>query len=169
MTLPTPARAYLLAALDNTPATLAALLSALGPSDPAWDARPHPDRFTLREVVAHLADWELIWEDRFARTAAEDNPTLTRPDAGERGAAQGYASADPVESLARIRERRAALTASLRALPDAAWERTAHLERIGDLTPGGLVALALGHDAYHLRQTAEYLAAAGSKDAQGRA
>ncbi|HVK06007.1 MAG TPA: DinB family protein, partial [Armatimonadaceae bacterium] len=116
-----------------------------------------------------LADWELIWEERYARTAAEDNPTLARPDAGERGAEQGYASADPAESLARFRERRAALTASLRALPDPAWERAAHLERIGDLSLGGLVALALGHDAYHLRQTAEYLAAAGSKDAQGRA
>jgi uncharacterized damage-inducible protein DinB len=168
MTLPTPARAYLLAALDNTPATLAALLCALGPSDPAWDARPHPDRFSLREVVAHLADWDLIWQDRFARTVAEASPTLARPDAAERGAERGYASADPVESLARFRERRAALTATLRALPEAAWERTAHLERIGDLPLGGLVALALGHDAYHLRQAAEWLAA-GSRDAQGRA
>jgi len=157
--LPTAACAYIAVALDHTPATLAALVSHLPADSPVWDARPEPDRFSLREIVAHLADWDAVWRERFERTRDEDHPLLLRPVPDERAQEQGYAHADPAECLTRFRERRTALTGWLRALPEDAWTRLAHLDRMGDIPLEGLAALALGHDAYHLRQAAEWLAA----------
>jgi uncharacterized damage-inducible protein DinB len=157
--LPAPGHAYLLAALDNTPETLSTLLSPLPTGDAAWDARPHPDRFTLREIVAHLADWEEVWRERFERTVSEDRPLLLRPDLDRRAQERGYAHADPKECLPRLRDERAALTGRLRELPDDAWGRVAHLDRMGDISLEELAAFVLGHDSYHLRQTAEWRAA----------
>lgn len=157
--LPTPARAYLLAALDNTPAILTGLLSHLPSEDATWQVRPQPDRFQLREIVAHLADWEAVFSERFERTISEDMPILSRPDLDERAEEKGYAHADPQECLVRFQQNRSAITARLRALPEDTWNRAAHLERIGDLTLEGLIALMQGHDSYHIRQVAEWLSA----------
>src|SRR5437879_4197786 len=59
--LPVFARKYVLAGLTGSPDVLEALLKDVGPNDPAWDKRPDPERFTIREVLAHLADWEGIF------------------------------------------------------------------------------------------------------------
>ncbi|HEX8833513.1 MAG TPA: DinB family protein [Abditibacteriaceae bacterium] len=40
------------------------------------DLRPDPERFTIREIMAHLADWEKIFHERMRRVCAEENPTL---------------------------------------------------------------------------------------------
>jgi uncharacterized damage-inducible protein DinB len=160
MTIPTAACLYIVNALDNTPAILLAQLSPLPANDAAWDTRPDPDRFSLREIVAHLADWETIWQERFERTLREEAPLLLRPDITRRAEEQGYLNADPQECLTRFSEKRSALTARLRSLPEDAWERVAHLDRMGEMPLSGLIALALGHDAYHTRQVAEWCAAA---------
>lgn len=154
--LPPAGRDYLLAALENSPPTAEALLFGAGPD--VWDLRPDPERFSVREIVAHLADWEDVWRERFRRTANEDRPRLTRPILPARIEEKGYASADPAECLSRLRAKRAENLAWLRALPEEAWDRTAHLDRLGETSLAGLIGLALGHDSYHLRQVAEWLA-----------
>jgi uncharacterized damage-inducible protein DinB len=157
--MPIPAYLYIVNALDNTPVMLTAQLSPLPANDAAWDVRPDPDRFSLREIVAHLADWETIWLERFERALSEEAPLLPRPDITRRSEEQGYSNADPQECLTRFSEKRSALTARLRSLPEDAWERMAHLDRIGEIPLSGLAALALGHDSYHTRQVAEWCAA----------
>jgi hypothetical protein len=158
--LPPPGRERLLVSLDNMSTTLSALLSSLPPGSPIWDTRPDPERFRLREIVAHLADWEEVGRGRFERTMAEDRPQIARPDVNQRAEEQGYCRTDPVKNLASFAERRTALVLWLRALPESAWGRVAHLDRIGDVSLEGLATLALGHDSYHIRQIAEWLAAA---------
>lgn len=155
--LPTPARNYLLVALENTPVTASALLAHLPSDNAAWNLQPEPDRFTLREIIAHLADWEDVFRTRFERTLAEMNPLLSRPDLTERAEEKRYADADPRECLSRFQEGRMDSVRWLRSLPEEAWNRTAHLDRIGDLNLEGLIALMLGHDAYHVRQVSEWL------------
>ena len=145
---------YQINAHTNPPATLAALLSELSPHDLRWDAHPDPDRFSLRETVAHLNDWETIWRERFERVVTESSPLLTRPDLDERAAAQGYAAADGLASIAGFAERRTALVATLRALPPAAWQRTASLTGIGNVTLAELLSLAQCHDSHHVWQVA---------------
>lgn len=155
--LPTPARNYLLVALENTPITVSSLLADRSSENEVWDTQPEPDRFTLREIVAHVADWEDVFRDRFERTLDETNPFLSRPDLDKRAKEKGYAVADPQECLSRFRERRSESVRWLRSLTEEAWGRTAHLDRIGDLNLEGLIALMLGHDSYHVRQITEWL------------
>jgi len=73
--LPSRIRSYLLSDLECAPDVLSRLLSGI--TDPAlYDHRPDPSRFTLREMVAHLADWEVVFFTRLAQTRDESDPIL---------------------------------------------------------------------------------------------
>lgn len=156
---PTVTRRYLLYGLENQPAVLSQLLRDLGPDDPAWDRRPDPERFTLREIVAHLADFEPIWLERVERTAGEVNPVLPSADEGQMAIDHDYASTDPFESLQRYRRGRAALVARLRDLPDDGWDRAGRREQIGPMTIFEQMVMVLSHDGYHTGQVTEWLGA----------
>ncbi len=45
-----------------------------------WDAKPIEGKWSVREVVCHLADSEIVYADRMKRVIAEDNPTLFEAD-----------------------------------------------------------------------------------------
>ena len=158
--LPAKTRSYLFTALEASPLVLSHLLSEIAATDSLWDMRRSPDRFTLREMLAHLADWEPIFRERLTRTANENEPLLPNVDEGALALANNYARTNPFDSLARYREGRTALVAFLRTLPDDAFARTAHREMIGVLTLEEQIALIVGHDGYHAKQTIEWLQAA---------
>ena len=40
------------------------------------DFKPAPDHWSVRQIVAHLADSEMVGAERFRRTIAEENPTI---------------------------------------------------------------------------------------------
>ena len=44
------------------------------------DARPIEGKWSVREVVCHLADSEIVYADRMKRVIAEDNPTFFEAD-----------------------------------------------------------------------------------------
>jgi hypothetical protein len=155
--MPPKTRDYLLHGLAGTPVVVASLLRDAAPS--VWDRRPDPERFTLREVIAHLADWEGVWLERIERMATEDHPTLQGYDEGQWALDHDYAHADPQEQLNRFAAGRAALVERLRALPPEDWHRTGFHTEWDDVTIGALATLVLGHDGYHTRQIAEWLAA----------
>jgi uncharacterized damage-inducible protein DinB len=155
--LPSFARRYVQHGLSATPVVLEALLRRLSPDDPIWDARPDADRFTLREMTAHLADWEPIWLERITRTLQEEEPTLPGIDEGRLAIDHDYAHSNPIESLTRFRDGRARLTAVVAQIEEADWGRAAQREGLGRATIDAQVVLIVGHDAYHLREAAERL------------
>ena len=57
--------AYLFPGLEFGPRIVARLVEQIPAA--RYDERTNPSRFTLREAVAHLADWEPILRDRIAR------------------------------------------------------------------------------------------------------
>src|SRR5690349_9708199 len=113
--VPETVRTYLLHSLEATPQLLARLVSPR-PGMPTpmdllrmemdWDGRPDPDRFTMREMVAHLADWEEIWLERVNRIATEDNPTLASVDEGKVAQDRNYSKQSYGENLVRFAEGR---------------------------------------------------------------
>lgn len=157
MPLPTAARDYLLRGLEATPVVLTALLRDRSDEDAIWDVRPDPNRFTLREALAHMADWDPIWVERVHVVLTEDNPVLNSIDEGVLEVERKYSEIPPSVSLARLRSGRVKLMESLRAVGDDAWDRPCNREFVGDLTLQQLVCLMLGHDAYHLRQAADWI------------
>jgi hypothetical protein len=150
--VPEPVRTYLLHDLAATPSILVSLLE----TEADWDARPFPDRFSLREALAHLADWESIWQERITRICSEDNPFLPSVDEGKLAAERDYSSRSPQASIAAFIEGRNKVLKALRALPDEAWRRRGHREFVGDIDLFQLVVMISGHDGYHLRQVCEY-------------
>ena len=153
-----PGHTYLVNALLHTPALLQTLLLPVPESSPVWDVRPDTDRFSLREIVAHLADWDDVWQERFARTRAETVPLLLRPDLAERAIECGYAFVDPQDALTRFAQKRLTLVEGLKIVSEADTHRVANLDRMGEMSLTGVVSLVLAHDAYHVRQVAEWLA-----------
>lgn len=159
MALPPMARKYVLSAASGTPDVLDALLVSLSADDPRWDAQPDPTRFSLREMVAHLADWEPIWVERLTRIRDEDNPSLPDIDEGQRAIDGDYAHRDPRQSLADFRTGRAAVMELLSALPAEAWERVGHREKVGTFSIETLTIFIVGHDGYHTHQAVQWAAA----------
>lgn len=147
-------RAYILHGIRATPLIFARLLE--GVTDAELDRRPDPERFTLREVVCHLADWEPIWLERIRAIAERENPTLPGYDEGQFAIDNDYAHANIAEQMEKFATGRAALTEYVTALPADAWTRPGVHQEAGPMLLGDLVSLILGHDGYHARQMVEY-------------
>lgn len=153
--LPEKALHYLKEGLAATPVVIDRLLREAAPEQ--YDLRPDPERFTLREVMGHLADWEGVWMERAQRILSEENPDLPGYDEGVWAIEHGYARMDVAQQQTRFREGRAKLLALLGRLSAEEWTRTARHSVWGEITLVGLATLALGHDGYHMRQIAQWI------------
>ncbi|MBC8143555.1 MAG: DinB family protein [Armatimonadetes bacterium] len=153
--LPAYALRYLLSSLEGTPSVLSALLAGIPTDSPVWDARPDPDRFSLREILAHLADWEPVAHERIVRTATETAPFLPNWDEEKAVLVGDYAHSEPHESLRLFTISRGVTVHTLASLAEADWSRVARREGVGELTIERQAFLMLAHDGYHLRQVVE--------------
>ena len=144
-------------AVAGTPDVIEALLAGIDSGDSIWDKRPDPDRFTLREILAHLADYDLMWQSRLIRTNAEDNPVHTPANPTQMAIDNNYALLDPLVSLAAIRERRALVVGILLETPEDRWQRTAQWGDMGTVTFEEQAAVVVIHDSYHTSQIAQWL------------
>jgi hypothetical protein len=142
-------RNYVLSGLAASPAILHELLQDLTPAQA--DSRPDPERFTIREAIAHMADWEPIWLGRVEKILAEDSPEIENLDEGEFAIRNRYHETEVAEQAARFAEGRAALVAALRPLTSEQWLRVG-IREWGPLSLDGFAAMILGHDGYHLQQ-----------------
>lgn len=158
--MPAVVRKYLIAALSGTPEVVERLLLDLHADDPRWDLRPDPARFSLREIVAHLADWEPIHLARLGRMLTEENPILPDIDEGKMAVDNDYAHSDPHGSLEWLRGGRQKLMKDFEALSSDQWIRSAMRETVGPLTVEEFAAFIAAHDGYHTRQIAQWLTAA---------
>ncbi len=153
--LPDRIHLYLLLDLECAPAVLARLLADV--TDPAaWDRRPDPDRFTLREMVAHLADWDGVFLGRMTQTRDEENATLRGLDEGQVAIDHDYAHADPQECLMRYEAGREKIVAFLRALSPEQWGRVGTHTEVGPISLETQAVLIAVHDGYHRQQALSY-------------
>ena len=143
-------------ALNASPGIIARFCANI--PDAIADQDQGPDLFTLREVLAHLADWEPIWLERMQRIVQEDSPVLPNIDEGEMAELNGYATTPVEVSLEKFATGRAALTAYLASLPNDAFERSGIRPEVGTITVKDIATLVLAHDTYHIAQLAQYTA-----------
>jgi hypothetical protein len=113
---------------------------------------PGPGKWTIRQLVRHVADTEIVVGMRMRQIIAEDSPTLIPFDQDKWAANLGYEKADAFDSLARFRSLRDDTSRVLDALPAHAFERAGvHPER-GSKTLLEWVALFGGHVETHAKQ-----------------
>lgn len=152
--LPKKVKDYLLISLAGAPDVFDALLQGL--TEEQADRRPDPDRFTIREALAHLADWEGVFRERLLQTRDEENATLQGYDEGQWALDHDYAHSDWRAQSRRFRKGREELVALLRSLTPDEWERSAHHTEAGPITTEQQAVLIAVHDGYHLQQIAQW-------------
>lgn len=114
--------------------------------------RPAPGKWSIREIVAHLADGEVVLGSRYRFIAAMDRPPLPGYDQDAFVANLGIARTATADLLDDFAMARALNIGLLERVGEAAWERVGlHAER-GEESLGSLVTMYAGHDRIHLSQ-----------------
>lgn len=161
------------AALEHARAYVAAILDLLGDQDPLAVlgetpsqlerllastprhvlARPEaPGKWSMGQVLAHLADSDLVWGWRLRLILAQDRPPLTGYDQDKWADRLGYADLDPRDAVATFSVlRRGNLRLVERASPEDLQRVGVHVER-GEESLAHQLKLYAGHDILHLNQ-----------------
>jgi hypothetical protein len=139
-----------LLAMFEAPQRLRKLLKGL--TEKQLGRRPAPGKWSIREIVSHLADGEVILGSRYRLVAAHDRPAIPGYDQDLFVERLGVANATTEELLADFEMARAVNLGLLLRLPDEAFERVGiHSER-GEESIATMVAMYAGHDRIHLGQ-----------------
>src|SRR5438309_11483076 len=132
------------------PIKLAALLK--GKPGRQLTRRPAPDKWSIAESVAHLADAELAVGWRLRQVLATNAIPIQAYDQDLWAKTFNYARRDPRESLANFRSLREANVALLKSVPRKLWDNYGvHAER-GNESVNHVVKMVAGHDLNHLLQ-----------------
>lgn len=139
--------------LEKTPLVLETLLGELPSTLLQW--KPAADRWSISEVLAHLADIEQVYSQRVHRFIVEDSPALQKYDQARASAAGDYSKGSAAEHLARFTATRRAIVAFLKNVPASAGARTAQHSELGVIALSQMLSEWASRDLGHLRQIAE--------------
>jgi hypothetical protein len=134
----------------ETAPKLRKLTQGLTPKELKWS--PAPGRWSIAEIVAHLADVEIVASWRM-RAILGSNGTPIQPfDQDAWASVFEYGKRDPKQSLEVFRILRENNLAMLKALPQERWDSYGmHAER-GKETIAHLARMFAGHDTNHILQ-----------------
>ena len=132
-------------------ATAERLYNLIDPLTPAQvDRSPAPGKWSIRQIVAHLADCELVFAFRLRQALADDHPIIQPFDQGVWG--ERYAPYDIASGLALFTAARNWNIKLLTTVTEADRHRhTTHPER-GTMILWTIVETMGGHDINHLQQ-----------------
>jgi hypothetical protein len=134
--------------LGSTATEIDRLLKAIGPEKVS--VSPVPGKWSPAEIVAHLADCELVFGFRLRQTLAEDAPVIQPFDQDKWAATyHGVSASHALDVFTTTREWNLRLIKQ--ALPEAAGRPVTHPER-GTMTFLTIVETMAGHDLNHLAQ-----------------
>ena len=140
----------------ETPRLLAGLLN--GVPDAKLSQRPLPDKWSVKEIIAHLAEDELVTSWRYRQMIENSGCALASFDQDQWARLGDYGSWKPTEALDMFRLLRDANLRVLRNLPPDEWERFGvHAER-GRISVRDLAQHMAGHDRNHVDQIRSILA-----------
>jgi hypothetical protein len=113
---------------------------------------PAPGKWSIRQIVRHVADTEIVAGMRLRHIAAEDRPTLIPFNQDAWAEVLKYSESDVQEALESLRVQRRDTVKVLESLPEAAFARTGvHPER-GERTLVAFVELFGKHVMTHAEQ-----------------
>ena len=114
--------------------------------------RPGPGRWSVVEILAHLAEDELVTSWRYRQMIEHDGSSLAGFDQDLWARLGDYASWTARDALATFRLLREANLRMLRALSPEEWERGGKHEERGPLTVRDLARHMAAHDVNHVKQ-----------------
>jgi uncharacterized damage-inducible protein DinB len=142
--------------ITSTADHLRAVTEPLSPAQA--DAPPAPGKWSVREIIAHLADCELVFSFRLRQTLSEEHAIIQPFD--QEIWAKRYAAYDLPSALALFTATRNWNLKLLTTVDEADRHRpTTHPER-GTMTLWTIVETMAGHDINHLQQLERIASAA---------
>lgn len=127
-------------------------VSITGAAGSELDFSPEPGKWSIRQIVAHLADAEIVATMRLRQILAEENPKLEAWDQDAWVKNLDYARRKPSQSLETFRRIRGENHELLKDVPESAFERAGmHSER-GRITLRNLLQMTAEHAESHAAQ-----------------
>jgi len=134
----------------ETPRKLAALVRGLNKKQ--LTRKPAPGKWSISEILAHLADAEIVGAWRLRHVLCNNGAPIQAYDQNAWASTFNYARRDAKQSLEVFRVLRENNLAMLKGLPKELWENYgAHQER-GKEPVAHIVRMYAGHDLNHLGQ-----------------
>ncbi|HKT89670.1 MAG TPA: DinB family protein [Candidatus Sulfotelmatobacter sp.] len=133
-----------------TAGRLKKLMQGLTPKQLKW--RPEPAKWSIAEIVAHLADTEVVASWRMRSVIGENGITIQPFDQDAWASAFKYRDRDAKRSLETFRVLRENNLAMLKEISKETWDNYGmHLER-GKESIAHLTRMFAGHDTNHVLQ-----------------
>src|SRR6516165_10746955 len=138
------------------PARLAKLLKGVSPARAR--KRPSPDKWSIAEIVVHLADTEVVFGYLIRGIVGEPGTRIDGFDQDAWLAALHYDKRDIRKSFAEYRAFRQANVALLKSLTPEQWRICGMHKERGPETIETVVKMFAGHDLNHFQQIERILA-----------
>ena len=143
-----------LAVLEQTPIILEKMLLAATGDQLCW--KPSKGRWSIGEVLAHLADVEaIVFRARIQRMLEEKDPLFEDYDQEAAYATGKYSSGEARERLKEFCHERDRSLSLLRYAPASLASRTGRHVQLGPITATQVMNAWASHDLGHIRQIAE--------------
>lgn len=126
-------------------------------------SRPIAGKWSVLEVVCHLADFDPIYADRMKRVIAEDGPTILGADQDKFSSGLCYMDRDLEEELKIIELTRSQMARILSKLPESALQRVGTHNERGPMTLEKMLNTITGHIPHHVKFIHEKRLAMGLK------
>jgi uncharacterized damage-inducible protein DinB len=142
----------------STPGKLAKAIHGLDKTK--LQQRPAPEKWSISEILAHLADTELVGGWRLRQVIGKNGVEIQAYDQEVWAETFGYSKREPAVSLETFRVVRAANLLLLQSIPKVLWENYGMHQERGKETVAHIVRMFAGHDLNHLRQIEQVARAA---------
>ncbi|MGC1686580.1 MAG: DinB family protein [Candidatus Acidiferrales bacterium] len=143
-----------LAVLEQTPIIIEKIVHIASDEELHW--KPSMERWSISEVLAHLAEVEVVgFRERIQKMVESDSPQLEAYDQNAAYTAGRYSSRKARENLHLFCHERDRSLSFLRYIPPSVTSRSGMHSSIGKVTINQLMNEWAFHDLGHIRQIAE--------------
>lgn len=132
------------------PKKLAALIK--GKQKNQLTRKPAPGKWSIAEILAHLADAEIVIAWRLRQILGTNGASIQAYDQDAWASRFDYIHRDPKQSLENFRILRESNLALLKAVPRKMWENYGVHQERGNESVAHVVRMVAGHDLNHLGQ-----------------
>jgi uncharacterized damage-inducible protein DinB len=133
------------------PGILHKAVAGLTEKEEQLHARPIPGKWSILEVVCHLADFEIVYADRIKRVIAEDEPTIFGGDPETFAARLAYQKRDIEEELRVVDIVRKQVSRILEEIAEQDFQRHGIHSEYGPLTLETILMRVTNHIPHHVR------------------
>ena len=114
--------------------------------------KPAPDKWSIAEIVAHMADAEVAIAWRLRQILSNNAVSIQAYDQDLWAKTFNYARRDPRQSVASFTAQREGNLTLLKAVPRKLWDNYGIHQERGTESVNHVVKMVAGHDINHLRQ-----------------